>query len=60
LTTTLNGCLTVPDIAHPIGIAQRCQATRNSFVQALGGDFDGMLDASMSRQVTLQVRTATH
>ena len=37
--------LAVPDVANPLGIPERGQATSNCFKQAFGRDLDAMLDA---------------
>jgi hypothetical protein len=38
----------MPHVACPVGISHCGQATRDSFVQTVGADLDGMLDARFS------------
>jgi hypothetical protein len=40
-----DGRLAVPDVTRPISISEGRQAASHSFVQAVGADLDGMLDA---------------
>jgi hypothetical protein len=53
-----DGGLAVPDGAHPVAAPESRRATCDRFVEALGADLDGVLTLSMSRQVTLHVRSA--
>jgi hypothetical protein len=39
------GCRAITDVARLVGISRGCQASRHTFVQAVGTDFDGVLDA---------------
>jgi hypothetical protein len=40
-----DGRLAVPDVTRPLGVSHCGQSTRHSFVQAIGGELDGMFDA---------------